>query len=474
MKTIDELFNDAIVHWREKRCVGSCIIPPPIDDKCIILDILQRIYFKSPNTTVVILLENFQDRLKIIEFLTTQEDADNNEEFKQLISSKTLRFLSIDYLERNGSSVTPYVGIVYHCEHIGKHLEEWLICTKFKLVILNKLMPSIEDMNKLYKLCPLLDDFKQNELDELRTSTPVEESWIGVDIPENTEDAKLLEYYTEYITTSIRIFGSFDYIQQARVGNAQLNISANQICYQIARDNGWDEHLDMSIPINVQLDELYNPNNLRDRASQTYETIRNRSQLLSDYNGKLEQIFKIVEENKGKKILIINKRAEFANIVTDYINKYSEEPICGNYHDKIDPIPAVDLYGNPVFYKSGIQKGKRKQMCSQAQKTRNEYLFNTNKLNVLCTNSAPDKDLRIAVDIIIITSPLCEDIKSYMYRLGNICYPAGKIKLYSIYVKNSIEQNRLQNKSLANNHKIINKCENLVVSENNSDFILVD
>lgn len=474
MKTINELLDNAIAHWRDKRCVGSCIIPPPLNDKCIILGVLERIYSRSPDAHVLILTATFQERMDVIEFLTQQENEENNAEFKRLIDNKILRLLTIDYIERNGSSMTPYVAIVYHCANIGKHLKELLIRAKFKLVVLNKLMTSSEDMNTLYSLCPLLDDFKQNELDELRTSTPVEERWIGIDIPEDTETAKLLAYYNEYIITSIRIFGSLDNVQQARVGNTVLNISANQICYQIAYDNGWNEHLDMSIDLNVQLDELYNPSNLHERASQTYEIIRNRSQLLSDYEGKLDAILKIVEENKDDKILIINKRGEFANKITDYINQLSEEPICGNYHDKIEPIPAVDLDGNPVFFKSGEQKGKRKQMCYQAQKTRNEYLFNINKLRVLCTNGAPDKDLNIKVDTIIITSPLCEDIKSYMYRLGNVYYPKGKIKLYSIYVKNSIEQSRLQNKPVANNHKIVNKCENLVVSENNSDFVLVD
>lgn len=474
MKSVDELFDNAIGHWRDKRCVGSCIIPPPLNDKCIILGVLQRIYTRSPDAHVTIFLGNFKDRIEIIEFLTQQENEENNEEFKQLINNKVLRLLTIDYIERNGSFMTPYVTIVYHCDSIGKHLEEILIRSRFKLVVLSKLMSSVEDMNKLYNLCPLIDDFKQNELDELRTSTPVEERWIGIDIPEDTEASKLLAYYNEYIITSIRIFGSLDNVQQARVGNTVLNISANQICYQIAYDNGWNENLDMSIQINVQLDELYNPNSLHDRASQTYEIIRNRSQFLSDYEGKLEEIFKIVEENKDKKILIISKRGEFANKITEYINTLTDEPICGGYHDRLDPIPAIDLDGYPVYYKSGAQKGKRKQMCAQAQKTRNEHLFNIGKLNVLCTNGAPDKELNIDVDVIIITSPLCEDIKSYMYRLSNVRYPSGKIKLYSIYIKNSIEQTRLQNKPLANNHQIINKCESLVVNENNSDFILVD
>ena len=46
----------------------------------------------------------------------------------------------------------------------------------------------------------------------------------------------------------------------------------------------------MTIPINVQIDELYNPSSIRDRALQTYEIIRKRNKLLTDYDGKLDKI----------------------------------------------------------------------------------------------------------------------------------------------------------------------------------------
>ncbi|MBO7692972.1 MAG: hypothetical protein J6Y28_09905 [Acholeplasmatales bacterium] len=473
MKTADALFENAISNWRSNLCVGSCIIPSPLNDKIIILGILQRIYNKSPNVKITIYVNTFSERINLIEFLTKQENEENNNQFKQLLNNKHIVILSIDYLERNGSSMSPYVCIVYHCERIEKHLEEQLIRSKFKLVVLNKLMPT-EDMAKLYSVCPLLDSFKQAEIDEVRLSTPVRERWIGVTIPEDTEEYKLLKYYDEYITTSISIFGGLSAIDEAREGNAALNISSNQICYKIATDNGWNPHLDMSVEINVQLDELYNPISLKERASQTYEMIRNRSKLLSDYEGKLEEILKIVENNKDKKILIINKRGEFANKVTDYINKYSETIICGNYHDKVEAIPAVDINGNPIYYKSGTKKGERKYMYAQAQKTQNEELFNMGKLKILSTNNAPDKTLSVDVDVIIITSPQCDNIKNYMYRLSNVYYPNNVINLYSIFVKNSIEETKIQNKDVKNNHEIINKNDIFTINENNSDFIIVD
>ena len=474
MKTAGELFEDAILHWRDCKGIGSAIIPPPLNDKIMVLGVLQRVYARSPSIETCIITGMFKERIELIEFITQQEEEENNKEFKELINSKKLKVLSIDFIKNSRFNLKPFVCIVYHTDEIFDNLIKLLSMAKFKLVVLNKLIPSSEDMSKLYSVCSLLDDFKQNEIDEIRTSTPVEDIWVDVEIPADTEADKLLRYYDEYITTSLNIFGSFEIMQQCRLGNATLNISATQICNQIAEENGWNPHLDMGIEINVEIDKLYNPSNIRDRATQTYEIIRNRSQLLSDYEGKLDAILNIVEENKDSKILIINKRGEFASKVTDYINNMSETIICGNYHDKVEPIPAIDFQGRPLYYKSGPKKGERRYMGAQAQKTANEELFNLGKLNILSTNAAPDKSLCIAVDVIIITSPQCEDVKSYIYRLSNVSYPKGNIKLYSIFIKNSLEQQKLQSKPISETHTIVNKCESSVVTENNSNFIVVD
>lgn len=473
MKTINDLFEDAITHWKDNKCVGSAIIPTILNDKIMVLGILQRIYNRSPTADVLIITHTFNERMDLIEFLTQQEDKDNNEEFKNLIDSKTLKIFSIELILK-GYNKLPFVCIVYHPDTLCNQVENILSKTKFKLVILNKLLANSDEMAKLYSHCPLLPDFKQNEIDELRTSTPVEDTWIAVDIPDNSEDKKLLDYYNEYISVSIGIFGSFDLIKQAREGNTQFNISAAQVCTKIAYENGWNEHLDMNIEYNVQIDNLYSPANIRDRATQTYEIIRNRAQLLSDYQGKLDEVLSIVNEHKEAKILIISKRGEFASKITDYINNMSETIICGNYHDKVDNVPAVDVWGDPVYYKSGPHKGERRYMGAKAQKTTNEHLFNIGKLRVLSTNAAPDKSLNIDVDVVIITSPQCEDIKSYMYRLSNVRYSGNTIKLYSIFVNNSLEKQKLMSKPLSELHKIVNKCENSVVVENNSDFVVVD
>lgn len=464
-----EIFENAINHWRDEKGIGTAIIGHPLNDKLMVLGVLQRMYARSPTLNSVIITKSFSERQTIIEFLTQQENSEeNNEEFKKLINSSKLKVFTDNYIKNCHITSYPLLCILYRPDSACEEILDYVSKCKFKLIIMNKFLTNYEDVSKIYQVAPLLHDFQQAEVEAIRLSTPVEETQIGIDIPENSEVYKLLKYYDEYITTSLNIFGSFDIIQQANVGNQQLNISSTQICYQIAQENGWNEHLDMNIEFNIEIDKLYNPNNLKERASKTYEIIRERSKLLSDFNGKLDVILDIVRANNDKKILIINKRAEFANVITDFLNDLSDNIICGNYHDKVDNIPAVTFTGQPVYYKSGARKGERKMMGAKAQKTLNVEKFNNDLIHVLSTNNSPDKDLAIDVDIVIITSPMCEDIKSYMYRLSKIYFRSKHIELYSLYCRNTSEQKMIEKKSLSDNHNV----KNSFVDENNSDFIV--
>lgn len=474
MKQVEDLFNEAILHWRDAKGVGTALIPKSLNDKLLVLGVLQRVLARSPTKSVAIITNTYNERLDLIDFITTQEDEENNKEFKHFIAIKVLKIVTSNLVDSIGGMITPpNLVILYHIDDFNEAFERVFTRIKFNLVILNSLV-NVKGVNLLYDKAPILQDFKQNEIDEVRINTPVKDMWIDITIPDDTEDYKLLNYYNDYITTSLNIFGSFDNIKKARLGNTDYNISSTQICNQIAQENGWNDHLDMSIELNVQIDSLYNPSNIKERASQTYEIIRNRANLLSDYEGKLDAILNIVKDNPNKKILIINKRGEFASKVTEYINSMSDTIICGNYHDKVEPIPAIDENGNPIFYKSGKNKGERKLMMAQAQKTLNQTLFNNGDLQILSTSSAPNKDLSINVDIIIISSPLCDDIRSYIYRLSHLFFNANTAILYTLYIKGSLEQARLESKIVDENHTIVNKCEENVVFDDNSNFILVD
>ena len=471
---VDNLFEQAAFNWRDNHGVGTALVPAPLNDKVLIYQILSRMYAKNKTLSTIIIVDYINLRSDILEFLTHQDNEENDAEFKRLIDNKFIRVFTKGFVINNFYKFNPNLCILYNPEVYNFDIANYFGKCQYRLAIINRLLDSKKNSANLYKDAPLLECFKQVEIDELRVSSPVEEYWIGVDIPEDSESWKLYQYYTKYIETSINIFGSFDMIKQARVGNETLNISSMTICSQIAQENGWNEHLDMSFEFNQKIDELYNPNNLRERATNTYEIIRNRANLVTDYPSKRKKVFEIVSKNPNDKILIISKRGEFANKITDYINDNSEEDICGNYHNKVDDIPAVDVYGNPVYIKSGVEKGKRKSMGYKAQMTLNEKKFNLGKLSCLSLSNSPEKSLNVSFDTIIITSPLCEDIRSYLYRLTNIKLNGSKIKLYSIFCKNTLEQQRLLNKPITETHLIVNKDEIIDDIENNFDFVIAD
>lgn len=472
--TAFEIYDKAVNSWRYNRGVGTALVSAPLDDKPLVLLLLTNMYAnpRNKNQRIVILTETFQERMRLIEYITHQEDEENNKEFKQLLESKVLLILTNKILDKNTLAWKDILTIVYRPESITEQISNVIKISKFKLIVLNKLLDAI-NMKKIYSLCPLLSEFKQNEIDELRTSTPIEEMLIHISFEEDSKNQKLLNYYNDYISTSISIFGSFDIIQQCRLGNKSLNISATDMCYNIACDNGWNEHLDMSVELNQQIDTLYNPRNIRERASETFNIIRNRCNLLASCEEKLEKIFEIVDSHKDTKILIINKQGEFANKVTDYINNHSETIICGNYHDYVEPIDAIDVYDNPLYVKSGPNKGERKVLMAKAQKSLNNSKYNMGRLNILSTTNAPDKDLLGEVDVVIITSPLCDTIESYLYRLSNVRFK-NPIELFTIYVNNSLESTKIENREIGKYHNVLNNEEINILSENNSDFIIVD
>ena len=101
MNKAGEAFENAILHWRDAQGIGTALIPAPLNDKVMILGVLQRIYARSPTCKTLIITNNFQERQDIIEFLTHQEDEDNN---KELLSSLGAYFI----LERD--SILKYLS----------------------------------------------------------------------------------------------------------------------------------------------------------------------------------------------------------------------------------------------------------------------------------------------------------------------------------------------------------------------------
>lgn len=469
--TEEELHEKSVYQWRMNKGVGTFIIPAPLDVLRPLLMILPAMYNKSPTLVTNIIVADFVDKDKVKDYLLHKSEAVHSNVYSRLLTEGFIKILTVGEATDIFSHLYPTLVVIYNPKECLYCYIGLLDKAKFKLILSSTLFTG--KLEQLNNLVPRVGSYNQASIDEIRSSRPVNETLVPLVVDENSNLKKKLDYYNKEISTAIAIFGDFETIKMARLGNSSTNSSAMAVCYNIARQNGWNENLDMTIQFNVEIDELYSPNALKERASGIYEIIRSRSLALASSDEKLSYILKIVEDNIDKNILIINKHGDFANEVTKYINDNTHYNTCYNYHDKVENIPAIDDNGNEVLIKSGVNKGKPKMLGVKSQKNLAQRLMNKGAIHVLSTNAAPDKDLAVNIDVIVITSPLCDTVETYLYRLSKVEF-AKEIQLYTLYYKGSLEEKKLDERIVPPTHAILNKAEIEVKSDNNYDYCIVD
>ena len=469
--TEQELHEKSVYQWRMNKGVGTFIIPAPLDVLRPLLMILPAMYNKSPTMETDIVVADFVDKDKIKDYLLHKSEPVHSNVYSRLITDGFIKIMTVSEATDRFTYLNPNLVVIYNPKECLYCYVGLLDKAKFKLVLSSTLLNG--KLEQINNLIPRVGSYNQASIDEIRSSRPVKEVLVPLVIDEDSNLKKKLDYYNKEISTAIAIFGDFDTIKMARLGNSNTNSSSMAVCYNIARQNGWNENLDMTIQFNVEIDELYSPNALKERASGIYEIIRSRSLALASSDEKLSYILKIIEDNVDKNILIINKHGDFANEVTKYINDNTHYNSCYNYHDKVENIPAIDDNGNEVLIKSGVNKGKPKMLGVKSQKNLAQKLMNKGAIHILSTNAAPDKDLAVNIDVIVITSPLCDTVETYLYRLSKVEF-SKEIQLYTLYYKGSLEEKKLDERIVPPTHTILNKAEIEVKSDNNYDYCIVD
>lgn len=300
--------------------------------------------------------------------------------------------------------------------------------------------------------------------------SPVKETLVRAFLTD--EHYEEYKKYDDYIKDSIRIFGNLETLDRCRMGDKIMNRSNIAVCTIVANNNGWSENLDSHTPFGKQIDELYNPNALLERAFNTYNIIKKRKDYVTDAIEKIDTVIDIIKQHPNEKILIVSPRGEFANSITDTLNKcidikgtddYIE--LCVNYHNCIPDTIQKDKFGNTVLIKSGLHKGEPKVIGWKKQSTIAQERFNNNEVNIISIKAASDIDLNIDCDIIILTSPLCGTITDIRRRFKNVIFRTNPIKVYTIYLSNTIENVKVDKYESTINHEIINDDENFIVVE---------
>lgn len=466
MNKFDKYVDDVINGFQNNRGKASVYCFKPFNPIIVAYNVINRFHVKNPQDEIFIVVDSYNTRVALLNhFKNCGCDLENDYKLKVLSTT----YINTKYSYRYKLIIT--IG-VNNDLNILKCLSR---DSKFTLAIFTENIMNANFTMSIRTFLPFIDtsvttmSAKQDLI-----YSPVEGHRVGVELSD--DDRKLYDKCSVYINQCVSIFGDLGTIDKCKRGDTKLNISAAEIRHQIAINNGWSEILDTSQEFYKQLDDLYNPNNLYERACNFYNIAKQRRDLVSDNKAKLDEIARICLENEDKNILIVSKRGEFAAIVTkklNGLNVHGNNQICGDYHDTINDEVARDIEGNIIYVKSGKNIGKPKIVGAIAISSQNEQRFNLGYINILSIKNASNPKLKIAIDMVIFTTPLCDDIFKLRSRFTNITFNNIPTKIYTIYCKNTIEQVTINKEKESPIYKIIDDTENnITYNENNGDIIL--
>lgn len=445
----------------EQKGKGTCYAYKPVKPENIIAVFINAHRQKRTDTKILIVTNTYEERLKIKGILETHNLIDN-----VTILTKTYINYKYNYIY----CFTFLIG----CNNDYELIYQLSSQSKFTLNILTEYNKDTEFNTKINTILPIITtNITFGDLSKDRLNYPVEEMHIPVQLSD--DDIEQYNKYNEYVSTSMSIFGSFENADKCRLGDSNLNISAGEFRYTLAKENGWSEVLDTTMEFNKRIDDIYNPNSLFERANTLYGIIRERLNLVTDNVSKLPVIVDIINRHPNKKILIVSKRGEFANTIANYINDNTEY-LCGEYHDCIPEQYIKDENGKDIVYKSGENKGKRKIFKSKALSTMCLNRFNSSdnsqKINLLSIKNSSDVELKTAIDVVIFTSSVCNSPNDFIIRFANIEFNSNPLISYVLYSSDTIECNKLSERTLTNNVKLIEVEKNVQFDEENGAVYL--
>lgn len=388
MNKIEQYYQSLVEEWRNNyKGKAYANFGPKISPLPVCLGILYNVFVKDNTRRVVIITNNTETRSQFYDYITHTNDVQNNNTFKQLIKNKNIIVTSADFAKTWYSKDEWFLCISIGINYCANYLERFVKISKFCFICLT------EDNNSTIYFDRLCSKMVSNSLDSLRRcdfTPPVEEYQLPIEITD-TDEAELLKKYDTFIKDTLNIFGDFSNIGLAIYGDSKVNISAIEYCTTLARNNGWSEDLDVSIPYNRDIDRYFNPNSIKERAKLFFDIKAKRVNLVACNKAKLNKILEICKENEGKKILIISKSTSFAKDITNYLNSNLEhycnghrffDP-CYNYHDDVEPVYDMDIYGNIKIVKSGVNKGEKRIIKGAAQMSSAVDYYNLDYTNIL-------------------------------------------------------------------------------------------
>lgn len=456
--------------FQRNKGKGSIFLPQPVNIYPLIFSVIVTIRNKTPDCKILITTDTFQQRNNVIESFNVIEDEAVRKYYIDKLTVLTKDFTKSQYYKDNEYHLAIILGL-NHINDINKIIDIER-ASKFTLCILTENIMDTQFTTKLREILPdIVTNISVVEARKAIVYSPVEE--IRCPIYLSDKDSAKYEEYSNYIKDSMSIFGDIQTVNKCREGDIANKISAMDVRLQLAKANGWSYDLDTTVEFMKNIDDLYNPNAILERAEVIYNTIRSRRDLLLNNDAKLEEIKNILENeiDVDQNVIIVSKTGEFARRITEYLNSYFGDSYCADYHNCIPEGYVTDENGEIIKYKTGKQKGQPRIYKAQAISTLNLKYFNDGYIKVLSIKNSSSASLKTASSTVILTSSLTDDIIKLRNRFVDIDF-GERTRVYRLYCKNTIEETELLNE-MPNSMVTIKEKEKEVSFDETSGEIII-
>lgn len=98
--------------------------------------------------------------------------------------------------------------------------------------------------------------------------------------------------------------------------------------------------------------------------------------------------------------------------------------------------------------------------------------YNTGRLRVLSLKNSSNTAISASFDVMIITSSLCDTIDEIRYRFNHLDIDKSKLKVYKLFMNETVEEKALNKEKASPNHTIIEAKKNFMFGSENTDDII--
>lgn len=317
------------------------------------------------------------------------------------------------------------------------------IVTKYCLCLTADYEDSKGRHKAIEHIVPVVDRITPEEANKEGFTSKFIEYNLAVDFTDI--EAEKYRYFSDVISKNLSKFGKggLELAQKILNGTKDGRTSA-QWAFAYASHNGWRKDMNLSNPIEAQINEVWAPNKIIGYARTAMDAIRQRKDLVYCSINKIRIARDLAVKFEDLKTIFFSQSTAFADVLARTINKHYENDDqlnhipCVVYHSKIETIVTTD----PAT-------GKQKKKGKTVLKREAIEAIKSGKARRISTASSLDKgfdvkDIRLGVTTSGTQNPTQEHQRGGRTKRVESYEEDITVLIINLYTRNSVDEGWLK------------------------------